>query len=883
MVFVADDLTSWLIGLLADAGRKKLVTLVLGSEQDRALQQAATAAVERTARDLCQDEDRARHLALVIGQVFGERAAPRAPSDLHDTLLEQLQAGISTQLAVLDDVSLTGTGQSSSDVLGISSGVIAARLTTRMLQEIISAGAQGGPLSGLASQLNHDRTHLLAKRTFLQSERVEGKVDRLQDLLMELLTTASDGSPGQAELGMPIPRQLPPDDAHFTGRGRYLVQLDELLERSRGKHATALVITAIAGTAGVGKTALAIHWAHRVQDQFIDGVLYANLRGYDAEGRKAEPGTILDDFLRDLGVPESRIRGHLESRIKLYRSQLHGRRVLIVLDNAADADQVRPLLPGSPTCHVLITSRSVLPGLGRDGAERVTLDVMSPARALALLRQIIGAKAVDAERAEAGILARQCAYLPLALRIAAERAVTRPSGTLAELVAELTDERARLNMGTTDDPAMAVRAVFSWSYNVLSRESARLFRFLGLHSGLDISIPAASALAGIPTREGRELLEGLARVHLLNEYQPGRYQFHDLLRLYARDRAESDDTVEERAAAVRRLLDWYLHTASSADRVLIPYHRHVPVGALEAPADPMQFTSYDAAMQWCEIERGNLVAATVLAANDGEQVIAWKLPVALWSFFTLRRFWRDWIATHDVALACAQKLRDPFGEAWTTTNLGIAYRQLGKHDLALEHYRTALGIWTDVHDLWGQARIFNEYGEAYQELRQPDEAVIWYNRALPIWRQISDPWGEASTLTGLSNVDRALNLREDAIAHARSAIEVWESINDRRGQGRALSQIGEVCQEQGQHDEAIKYLEQALTIRRVLGERWGEARTLYTLGESLKEIGQPNAAGNAWNQALSIFDELEDQLADEVRIHLEALHAGETGPAGQPA
>jgi tetratricopeptide (TPR) repeat protein len=876
VVFVADDLTAWLVSLLADAGRKKLVAFVLGTEQDRALRRAATVAVERTAQDLCHDEDQTQQLALVIGQVF-DVPASREPSDLHGTLLEELQAGISGQLAVLDDPDLTGTRQSPSDLLGISGGVIATRLTARLLQEITSAGARDAALYGLASQLNHDRTHLLAENTLRLGNRVEGKVDQLLDLLVEPLTV-SGISQGQANPGMPIPRQLPADDAHFTGRGRQLAQLDELQEEGR-RQATTVVITAIAGTAGVGKTALAIHWAHRVQDRFTDGVLYANLRGYDAEGRQAEPGTVLDDFLRDLGVPESRIRGDLESRVKLYRSQLHGRRILIVLDNAADADQLRPLIPGSPSCHVLITSRSVLPGLGRDGARRVTLDVMSPGRALALLREIIGRKAVDAERAEASLLAQQCAYLPLALRIAAERAVMRPGGTLAELVAELNDERARLNLGATDDPAMAVRAVFSWSYNVLAPESARMFRLLGLHSGLDIGIPAASALADIPAQKGAELLDRLARVHLLNEYQPHRYQFHDLLRLYARDRSENDDTSDERAAAIRRMLDWYLQTANSADRILIPYHRHVPVGVPESAAALLQFPSYDNAMQWCEVERANLLAATRLAADCGEQVIAWKLPLVLWSFFTLRRFWRDWTATHDMALASAQHLGDRFAEAWVTTNLGIAYRQLRKHDLALDHYRTALTIWTEINDLWGQARIFNEYGEALQELRRPDEALIWYNQALPIWRQIADPWGEASTLTGLSNVDRTLHRRDDAIAHAQSAIEIWKRIDDRRGQGRALSQIGEVYQEQGQHEEAIAYLQEALAIRRALGERWGEARTLYTLGESFSRLAQASDARTAWNQALSIFAELKDQLADEVRARLEALDTPERDEA----
>jgi len=282
---------------------------------------------------------------------------------------------------------------------------------------------------------------------------------------------------------------------HFTGRGGHLAELDALLPQNTGNMAKAVVITAIDGMAGIGKTALAVHWAHQVQDRFPDGVLYANLRGYDPASSPAEPGAIIDEFLRDLDVPEARIRGDLEARTKLYRSQLQGRRILVVLDNAFAAQQVRPMLPGSSTCHVVVTSRSSLPGLvARDGAHRITMGVLSAVRAIALLRRIIGITRVDIELAETAELARLCAYLPLALRIAAERAIARQHSSIAELVSELTDGRTRLSLlSADDDPTAAVRAVFSWSYRALTPETARMFRLLSQHVGLEISGPAASA------------------------------------------------------------------------------------------------------------------------------------------------------------------------------------------------------------------------------------------------------------------------------------------------------------------------------------------------------------------------------------------------------
>jgi tetratricopeptide (TPR) repeat protein len=672
---------------------------------------------------------------------------------------------------------------------------------------------------------------------------------------------------------LPIPLQLPPDVAHFTGRGGDLARLDALLPEDGSAMPKAVVITAIDGTAGVGKTALAVHWAHRVAHRYTDGILYANLRGYDPSSPPVEPGEIIDEFLRDLGAPESQIRGSIETRAKLYRSRLQGRCVLVVLDNAATPDQVRPLLPGSPTCNVIVTSRSGLPGLiARDGARRITLGTLSLGKAIALLRRIVGSTSVDEELAQAAELARLCACLPLALCIAAERAIAHRHTRLADLVAELSDERARLDiLSTDDDPTTAVRAVFSWSYNALTPEAARTFRLIGLHEGLDISAPAVAALTGESTEHTQSTLEKLTRVHLLDESARGRYQFHDLLRVYARERAERDESEEQRQAAVYRLLDWYLRTADAADRLLIPHHRHVPLDPPAAHSRQLGFANRDLAMEWCEAERANLTAATRHAAEAGVHIIAWKLPLALWSFFTLRKPWSDWMTTHQIGLTSARSTYDQYGEAWIINNLGVAYRQLGRRQDALEHYQQALTLWRTICDQWGEAHALTNLGETHQELGQYEQALELFQPALLLWRQLDDKWGEASTLTGLGNAHQALDRFQEAVDDAQQALDAFRAIDDQRGEGRALNQIAEAYQELGRHEEAIHYSKQAIAARRSFGERWGEARSLYTLGTALHAAGRLDEARESWEHALLILNELKAPLAAEVRARLESI------------
>ncbi|WP_158884540.1 ATP-binding protein [Amycolatopsis anabasis] len=414
-----------------------------------------------------------------------------------------------------------------------------------------------------------------------------------------------------------MPHQLPADVRGFTGRSGYLEKLDALIPEAENHGDRAVVISAIAGTAGVGKTALAVHWAHRVRDRFPDGQLYTNLCGYDHAGVPADPDAVLENFLHALDVPAEKVPGDLAAKQCLYRSVLAGRRMLIVLDNACSAEQIRPLLPGEGTCLVVVTSRNRLSGLvAREGAERVTLDVLPLAEAVELLRSILGS---DRDRtAILESLAELCVRLPLALRIVAERAATS-AVPLTELVAELTDERSRLDALTPDgdEDTTAVRAVFSWSYRALPPPDARVFRLLGLHPGPDLGLHAAAALAGVSQAETRRRLDRLVGAHML-ERHGRRFRFHDLLRVYAAERAHEDETATERDAARRRMLDWYLHTASAATTA-VGHDSQLRLEPVSPGITPLTFDTPGQVATWYAAEYRNLEATWRYLVNQ-----AWR-------------------------------------------------------------------------------------------------------------------------------------------------------------------------------------------------------------------------------------------------------------------
>ncbi len=728
-------------------------------------------------------------------------------------------------------------------------------------------------VAALARSWGGDDAEWLARRSAVESA-VSHPVTMTADsnLLIDLPAV------GQYEAA----RQLPGDVAHFTGRFAELATLDALIQEEAARPA-AMVISAVAGTAGVGKTALAVHWAHRVRDRFPDGQLFVNLHGYDP-GPPMTSEQALEEFLRALGVPTQRIPAGLEARASLYRSLLDGRRVLIVLDNATSAEQVRPLLPGSPTCRVVVTSRSRLSGLiARDGASRIALDLLPPAEALALLRDVIGTARVTAEPEATAELASRCAYLPLALRIAAERAVTHPHVTLAELAGELAVERDRLDLLATaekNDETTAVRAVFSWSYRALSSEAARAFRLLGLHTGPDISTPAAAALTNTTPAQAQRLLETLVGTHLVEETGRDRYRFHDLLRVYAAECARAEEIGHDCDAAVQRVLIWYLHTGDAADRILNPHRPRVSLDNPGVACSPLEFTTYDQALDWCEAERANLVAAIRQAAETDEHVIAWKLPLALWGFFNLRKHWADLIATHRIGLAAARHIHDRRGEAWTLGALGMPYLDLGRYEEASDNFQHALSLSREIGSQWGEAMALVGLGASCFYRGRYEEAFDHSQHALLICQEIDDPWSRTFALLNIGAVHRKLQRFEDALDYFQRALDVACPAHDRSGEAMALHNLGATYRDLQRFEYALEHFHRACTIFRQIKDRWGEARTLRHIGDTLQNLNQIEAAIISWHQALPIFEDLGDSAtAAKVRAELEIIHTRKEGYA----
>jgi hypothetical protein len=466
-----------------------------------------------------------------------------------------------------------------------------------------------------------------------------------------------------ARRSFPAPHQLPPRPTKFVNRKADLLDLDRLIDlvaREAEDPRADAIISAVAGPPGVGKTALALYWAHGVRNKFPDGDLYIDMHGYDS-GFAVTPEGALDAFLRALSMPPEDIPEELDQRSSLFRSMLNGKRVIVIIDNASSSAQVRQLLPSSPQCCAVVTSRSSLQGLvAREGAMRVRLDLLSPEDSVQLLSELIGSNRVSAEPVAALRLAELCGRLPLALRVVAERVISRPLLSLRELVEELLVEQNRLDvLASSEDELSDTRAVFSWSYRALTPELRRAFRLLGLHASSEIATGGAAALIGISGPAASRELHALADVHLLQEISASRFRMHDLLRSYSMECALADQTQEERTQAIRRVLIWYLYASDAARRAILPYSAAVPL----VPAGQVEridrFGTAPEATQWLMTERLNLLAAMRQALELGQYDVAWKLAMASSSFFELCSYWSDWEENHRIGLEAALALGDP--------------------------------------------------------------------------------------------------------------------------------------------------------------------------------------------------------------------------------
>lgn len=642
-------------------------------------------------------------------------------------------------------------------------------------------------------------------------------------------------------------RQLPMDIADFTGREAELSQLYQRIEQAGG----AVVISAVAGMAGVGKTRLAIHAAHELvrRGRYDEIQLWADLRGFDPGSPPADPSGVLAGFLGLLGVRQ--IPADLAARAALYRDRLAGRRALVLLDNAASEEQVRPLLPGAPGCLVLVTSRHTLSDL--DGAMAVPLDVLSTADAVALLERIAGER-VTTEPAAAVRVATLCGCLPIALTLAAQRLRNRPVWTVADLAGRL--EAAADRLGELHGRSRAVRAAFDLSYRMLADDARRVFRLAGLHPGEEFDARSVAALAGLGPRRAAELLEELVDEHLLQEVTPGRFRQHDLLRIYARERAQAEEPAA--GAAVRRLARWYLHTAETAARVLDPDRREVALDPAERPADVPAFAGRDEALAWYEAERATLVAVVRTAAERGDHVVAWQLPCALLSFYYLRKYWDDWVTTHRTAL---EAVAEPGGRARVLNGLGVAYSDLCRFDEAIACHTEARPLFAGAGDALGEAWNLNNLGVALHDVRRFDEATGCYADALPLFRAAGNRHGESIGLNNLGDAYRMLGRADDALGCLCDALAIQEEANDHAAQRFTYWSFGDLHRDAGRAATAIANYRRALAISRELADRRGVAKLLARLGDVHEAEGRTVEARDCRLEAHAIYAALADPEA----------------------
>jgi tetratricopeptide (TPR) repeat protein len=626
-------------------------------------------------------------------------------------------------------------------------------------------------------------------------------------------------------------------------------------------------VVAIAGSAGVGKTTLAVHWAHRVADRFPDGQLYVNLRGFEPAASPLRPIAAVRGFLDALGVPAHRIPRDAQAQVGLYRSIVADRRMLVVLDNARNAGQVLSLLPAGQASVAVVTSRIDLTGLvARHGAHAVVLDVFSRDEARELLARRLGRDRVGAEPYAADEIVTSCARLPLALTIAAARAASRPTFALAELADELRDSRDRLAALGDVETAFDVRAVFSWSYGALSAAAARLFRLLGLHPGPDVAEPVAASLAGGGPAEVRQLLAELCRAHLVTEHRPGRYGFHDLLRLYAAQLAREDETEQARRRAMHRMLDHYLYTAHAATHLVNP-HRHHPV-EFDPPTDrvvPEHPGTVPRALAWVAAELAALRALVRVAADDGWDAHAWRLAWSVGAFLDRAGCWSEWADTQRVALAAAERLADRSEQAHAHRALARAYLQLGRTVDADAHLERALELYRQLGDLVGQGYTHISVGAVHERQERHAEAIGHAEQALALFRSAEHQIGEALALNGIGWCQARLGRYREARTRCAEALPIQQALGDTYGESATWDSLGYAHHHLGQHDRAVECYQRAASLRHHLGERLPEARTLTRLGDSHRAAGDAEAADRAWRRAAAILDDLGHPDADAVR------------------
>jgi DNA-binding SARP family transcriptional activator len=698
----------------------------------------------------------------------------------------------------------------------------------------------------------------------------EGRVYRVSEFgVRDSEVRGPSGDPSVGDTALPVPAQLPFSVGDFIGRADELAQLDAALG--------AVPLTVISGTAGVGKTSLAVHWAHRVAPRFPDGQLYADLRGFDRDGSASDPADCVRGFLDALGLPLRSLPAGLQARSALFRSMLAGKRMLLVLDNARDAEQVRPLLPGSPGCLVVLTSRDQLtPLVVAQGAGSLRLDPLTAGQARELLICRLGRDRVAREPRAADEIAAHCAGLPLALAIAAARAAVRPGHPLSALSAQMNEAAARLDAFEGGDANTDVRSVFSWSYRTLGADAARLFRLLGLHPGPELSAAAAAGLAGCPLHlVGRSLAE-LCRANLLTEQTPGRYALHDLLRVYAAELAEAEEDPVTRQGAVHRVLDHYLHTAHAAALRLETYVGVLDMDGSQPQQPPAAFGSQSEALDWFLTEHRVLTDAFAQARDAGLDRYSWQLARACTGFLHRTNHWGELYRMQQVALAAARRQGDLAGQAHAGYGLALATRGLGRLGEAEAGLLASLDLFEQAGDHSGQALVHESLawiagaeGRHQQALDHARCNLDLVQAGVGSGGQASgDTGAEAGALNDLGWFHAQLGEYRQALVYCQRALALMQDGSARYCQGHTWDSLGYIHRCLGDHAEAVACYRRSLELFRQTGDLYSEADALANLGDTHWDAQDVEAARGAWRQALRHLNRLKHPDAVRVRAKL---------------
>lgn len=665
------------------------------------------------------------------------------------------------------------------------------------------------------------------------------------------------------------PAQLPPDLRAFAGRTEQLRSLDGLLPDPEAPPGP-VVIAAVVGMAGVGKTALAVHWAHRVADRFPGGQLYLNLRGFDPGGQTMDPAEAIRDLLAALQVPPGQVPVGVEAQVGLYRSLVGRRPVLVVLDNARDSRQVRPLLPGAPGCMVVVTSRSRLAGLvAADGAVPLTVPPMSAAEARELWSRRLGPDRAAAEPRVVDEIVEQCGRLPLAVAIVAARAAFQPTLAVEALADQLRAARGGLAPFAGTDPATDLRGVLSWSYQTLRSATARLFRLVDLHPGPAIGPSAAASLSALPPEQAGELLAELVEVHLVTELAPGRYALHELVRAYAAELARASDSADERRAARRRAFDHYLHTASRAARVLEPLHEELGLAAPAAGVAPEPLSNRRQALAWFVTEYPVLQATMDQAARTGFDSHVWRIAWSLQPFFERYGYWRQWVPSQRAGLAAARRQADRAAQAGSHRFLAGAYARLGRYPEAHAQLRDALTLAGELGDRVGSAHALRLRAWTLGQEGRYREAILDARRAFGLLRSAGDRMWRAAILNAVGWYLAHLGSYQEALVNCQQALALQEESGDIDGVAATLDSLGYAHHHLGHHPEATACYQRALQLLQTIGDRHHEAVTLLHLGDTQAADGAPGAARASWQRALAVLDVLEHPDADQARARLD--------------